>query len=70
VQAFRRGACATSTLRVQLRGLEPAARYRFTDVDAPGAARELTGREVMTSGLNLIIQTKPGALILTYEKIP
>ena len=69
VQAFRRAESIYQTAHVKLRGLDPAARYRLTDLDQPAGTRELTGRELMETGLDLAIPTQPGTLILTYEKL-
>jgi hypothetical protein len=70
VQAFRREGSSYETARFRLRGLEPAASYRFTDLDRPDATRTETGRELMDTGLELAITTRPGSAILTYEKLP
>lgn len=70
VQAFRRAGSIYQTAHVQLRGLAPAARYRFTDLDAPGAPWEATGRELMTAGFDLTLQARPGSAVLTYERLP
>lgn len=69
VQAFRRAESVYETARVQLRGLEPAARYRLTDLDRPENARTASGRELMESGLDLAIAIRPGSAIVTYEKL-
>ncbi len=68
VQAFRRAGCVYETARVKLRGLDAAARYRFTDFDHPAEAREFAGRDLMESGLDLAVTERPGAVVLTYEK--
>ena len=69
VQAFRRADSIYTSAHVQLRGLEPAARYRLTDLDAPAAARVCTGRELMEQGLDLVVPTRPAAIIITYEEL-
>ncbi|MBS0662859.1 MAG: GH36 C-terminal domain-containing protein, partial [Verrucomicrobia bacterium] len=70
VQAFRRAASIYEQAHVTLRGLDPTARYRVRDLDAPGADREFTGQALMMSGLNLAISSRPGTAILVYERIP
>ncbi len=69
VQAFRRSASIYEKAHVTLRGLEPVARYRIRDLDAPGATREATGQSLMMAGLDLSIPSRPGTAILVYERI-
>jgi len=69
VQAFRRAESPYETARVRLRGLDPAARYLFTDLDHPNAGRTFTGRELIESGLEVAIPERPGSAVLTYEKL-
>jgi alpha-galactosidase len=69
VQAFRRPDSPFESARFKLRGLEVTARYRVTDLDAPGAS-EFTGRELIEQGLPVSIKSAPGALILTYKQAP
>jgi alpha-galactosidase len=70
IQAFRRAGSIYETARVKLRGLDPAARYRLTDLDQPGVQRQMMGRELLESGLELAIATRPGSVVITYEKLP
>ena len=44
--------------------------YALTELDHPGKPREVTGRELMESGLELAIAERPGSAVLTYEKLP
>lgn len=69
VQAFRREGSIYETARVKLRGLNPAVRYALTDLDHPGNPREVTGRALMESGIELAIANKPGSAVLTYERL-
>jgi alpha-galactosidase len=69
VQAFRRDASIYETARVKLHGLEPRARYRVTDLDATGPAKEYSGEELMSRGLALSIAEMPGATVLTYQAV-
>lgn len=57
----------TESIRTKLRGLDPAAVYTLANLDVPGVT-ELTGRELMESGLPLVIKNRPGAVIVTYRK--
>lgn len=70
IQAFRRAGSIYETARIRPRGLDPAARYRLKDLDLPSAPREVTGRELMETGLELAIALRPGSAVLTYEKLP
>jgi alpha-galactosidase len=68
VQVFKRFESTYETARYQLRGLEAEARYRLTNLD-DDAVREVTGRELMETGLVVTITTRPAALVLFYKKI-
>ena len=68
VQAFRRAGSHDGTTSYLLRGLDPAARYVFTDVDS-NATRELSGGLLMEKGLPISISTKPGAANLVYARV-
>jgi len=56
---------------VKLRGLDPTAAYRFTELDEQGThpARTLAGREAMNAGVELTSTESPSAVNLIYEKI-
>ena len=68
VQAFRRATCIYESARLNLRGLEPDARYRVTNLDAAGATK-MTGRELMEKGLRVTISQQPGAVVITYKRV-
>jgi alpha-galactosidase len=67
VEAFRRQNSVYESARFKLRGLESNARYRITNLDAPDAKQEFTGRELMEHGLLVVAPTQPSATILTYK---
>ncbi|WP_165226234.1 alpha-galactosidase [Aquisphaera insulae] len=69
VQAFRRPKSDLDAKRYRLLGLDPGARYVFTNLDDPTSATHL-GRDLMESGLSVRISTKPGAVVLRYRKGP
>jgi alpha-galactosidase len=69
VQAFRRPKAAEGVIRLKLAGLLPAARYAVIDLDAPQAAREMTGQELMEQGIELTAAGRPAALLLTYREV-
>ena len=68
VETFRRPDSPFEAARFQLRGLEPGARYALTDLDAAGS-KVLTGRELMDEGLPVVIKAKPGAVVITYQRV-
>lgn len=68
VQAFRREQCSESAITVRLSGLDPAARYRLTDLDRPGRT-EASGGDLMSEGLQVAIDAAPGAAIILYERV-
>jgi hypothetical protein len=67
IQAFRRPNCPYVSAQYKLRALEPDARYAVTNLDVAGST-EMTGRELMESGLLIAISEKPGAVLITYKK--
>jgi alpha-galactosidase len=69
VQAFRRAESIHEKALVKLRGFEAAATYRLSDLDHPDKPREISGRVLMETGLDLTIATRPGSAVLTYEKL-
>ena len=69
VQAFRRSGNVPASALVQLRGLDPRARYVVTNLD-DAKAREVSGRELMDKGLLLTLPETPSAHIHTYRQIP
>jgi len=76
VQAFRRADCPSDALTVRLRGLDPAADYALTDMDATtesgapsdGSERTVSGRALMDDGLRLEAREKPQALTICYRR--
>lgn len=68
VQAFRRPECIYEAARCPLAGLDPEAAYTVTDLDAP-ESRQITGRELMESGLLIAISSRPGSALIEYKKV-
>ncbi len=68
VQMFRRAASSFLTGAFPLHGLEADADYAITDLGT-GKTWTAPGQELMASGLVLTVAEKPGAAILTYEKL-
>ncbi len=69
VQAFRRAESPYESIRVKLRGLASDAVYALTNLDVAGT-KEMTGRELLESGLPVAIMDQPGAVVITYKKKP
>lgn len=67
VQAFRRGESAAEQMRLKLYDLEPEATYAITVCDTPGT-RQVTGRELLTNGLEITLPEKPSAAVLMYRR--
>lgn len=68
VQAFRREESETSNMRLPLHGLELETIYRITPLKKEGQTFELTGKELMDSGIPITLPEKSSALIMIYEK--
>jgi alpha-galactosidase len=68
VQAFRRADSPYESARFQLHGLDPEARYTVTNLDVPGRT-EATGRELMEQGLRVVLEERPGAAIVIYQRM-
>ncbi len=69
VQAFRRDKSDETTKDLRLRGLDPAAIYRVTNLDAP-EPKKVSGQDLMQRGLHLEIPEQSGAAIVFYTKTP
>ncbi len=67
VQAFRREKNGSPTLGLHLKGLDPAAKYELTDLDAD-APKTMTGQELM-EGLTVTLKTQPGSTVILYRKL-
>jgi alpha-galactosidase len=67
VQAFRRAENAVESAAFRLRGLDPDAIYVLTNLDVVGTT-ELAGRELLDKGLPVVIEERPGAVIITYKR--
>jgi alpha-galactosidase len=68
VQAYRRDENEETTKNLRLRGLDPAATYKVTDLDARTTS-PVSGRDLMQQGLRVEIKGKPGAAIIIYERV-
>ena len=68
VQAFRREECGDSAKTFHLHGLDLAAAYEVTDLDA-GTPTRVSGKELMEKGLTVEIKAKPGAAVIRYQQV-
>jgi alpha-galactosidase len=66
VLAFRRLRNSDDTIQLKLHGLDPAGRYRVTNLDT-GDAAEVTGRDLAESGLRVSLQERPGSAVIFYK---
>ncbi len=68
VVAFRREDSPFESARFKLRGLEQSGAYRVANLDPPEAAVEMTGKELMESGLPVTMARAPQAVSLVYQR--
>jgi hypothetical protein len=68
VQGFRRSQSDEAAKTFRLHGLEPAANYRVTDLDA-NSSQIVSGRDLMSQGLSVPIKDKPGAAVMMYQAV-
>ena len=67
VQAFRRPASPYESARFPLHGLDAAATYELTDMDAAGPIK-MTGKELTYHGLPIRLADRPAAAMWVYRK--
>jgi alpha-galactosidase len=67
VQAFRRQACPTETIRFRLRQLDVDATCLLKDMDG-GPTRQISGRDLMERGLRVELAETRSAALVTYRK--
>ncbi len=68
VMAFGRSGSVFVAARYALRGLDPGATYRFTDMTTR-ETRDVSGDEALHRGLRVDIGETPGASVIAYEKL-
>jgi len=69
LQAFRREQSPYESLRVKLSGLDPNAVYTLSNFDVAGTT-EMTGRELLQTGLLIAIKDRRDSAVITYRKKP
>lgn len=65
IQAFRRDQSVDGATRFRLRGLEPGGFYVVTDIDT-NSQIEISGRELLETGLLVTITGRPGSALIKY----
>ena len=68
VEAFRRRETEEATASFHLRGIDDDASYEITNLDS-GQSSILTGRELCEYGLPLVVNTKPGVIVVRYRRL-
>jgi alpha-galactosidase len=69
VMLFRREKCADAVKTIRLNGLDPAATYEITDVDA-GIRTTVSGKDLLEKRLSVEIKTQPGTALFIYKQTP
>jgi alpha-galactosidase len=69
IQAFRRDNCPYESARLPLSALDTNARYQTTNLDAPDPPLELPGQALLTDGLPITIDERPGSAVFLYKKM-
>ena len=69
VQAFRREECPDASITLKFRGLDPNARYELKSFDG-GDPLQMTGKELLETGLKFTASAQPAALIYSYQRQP
>jgi hypothetical protein len=68
VQVFRREESDDAFKDLHLRGLDAAATYEVTDLDAR-VPKTVTGKDLMENGLHVGVAGEPGAAIILYKRV-
>jgi len=68
VQVFRRSESIYKAADLRLCGLDPEARYRVKNLDSP-QAEVITGRRLMDIGVPVVLNDRPSAVVINYEKV-
>jgi len=68
VQAFRRAQSPFVSASFKLHGLNARASYQVTNLDAPGKVTTMSGKELMETGLAVVMKQAPQAVTLVYTR--
>ncbi len=64
---FRREKSPDTFKSIPLLGLDPNALYEITNLDT-SKTTEITGRNLLETGLPITIKDQPGSALITYKK--
>ncbi|MBI3970812.1 MAG: alpha-galactosidase [Chloroflexi bacterium] len=67
-RVYRRALSPYVAAQFQLRGLDPDATYRVTDLDGDDAT-EWSGRALMDEGLPVTLTSRPAARVIVYKRV-
>jgi hypothetical protein len=67
LQAFRRGKNEEPARTFRLYGLDPATRYKITNLDVERSTIS-SGKDLMENGLRLDVKERPAAAVVLYTK--
>jgi alpha-galactosidase len=67
VQAFRRAESSVERALLKLHDLDPAAEYSIAELGAAGTTKAF-GRDLMTSGLPIVLRERPAAAVVVYSR--
>jgi len=67
IQAFRRDSSGVGVMSFRLHGIDAGAQYDVTDLDI-GAAKSISGRQLLERGLEVAIDAQPGSVVFKYRK--
>jgi alpha-galactosidase len=68
IQAFRRDRCREKLQALRLYGLDPVASYDFEDLDT-GVTVRLSGSQLLSHGLPIAVEARPGASLISYRRV-
>jgi hypothetical protein len=68
VQPFRRSNSYTLTAELRLQGLISDAEYEVNNILGE-KKQTVSGRDLMTKGLDVTISDRPGAAVLEYKRV-
>jgi alpha-galactosidase len=68
VVAFRRHECPFPCWQAKLKALDPEAEYELYSWD-DHSARRMSGKALMTEGLGIAIEEKPGSVLFVYQRV-
>ncbi|HMO85490.1 MAG TPA: GH36 C-terminal domain-containing protein, partial [Lacipirellulaceae bacterium] len=69
VQAFRRARSEAQSISLKLQGLTAKATYCVTNLDLLNEPVLITGDQLMTSGLTVLLPEQPYAALVLYREV-